>query len=109
MPLHVLLAAIRHETNSFSPLPTPFEAFFPDGEPVAGDAVLAAHDGAKTAFGGLLDGARAAGAAIALPLFADALPSAPADPRHARPADRAAPRPAPTRPPTRCSSTCTGR
>jgi microcystin degradation protein MlrC len=80
MPLHVLLAAIRHETNSFSPLPTPFEAFFPDGEPVAGPAVLAAHDGAKTAFGGLLEGARAAGAAMALPLFADALPSAPAAP-----------------------------
>ena len=78
MVMRVLLAAIRHETNSFSPLPTPFAAFFPDGEPVAGAAVLAAHDGAKTAFGGLLDAAREVGAAIDLPLFADALPSAPA-------------------------------
>jgi microcystin degradation protein MlrC len=76
--MRILLAAIRHETNSFSPLPTPFASFFPDGEPVTGDAVLAAHDGAKTAFGGLLDAARDADADIALPLFADALPSAPA-------------------------------
>ena len=80
MLLRVLLAAIRHETNSFSPLATPFEAFFPEGVPVVGAGVLAAHDGAKTAFGGLLDGARAAGAEVALPLFADALPSAPASP-----------------------------
>jgi len=80
MPLRVLLAAIRHETNSFSPLPTPFEAFFPEGKPVTGDAVLAAHEGARTAFGGLIAGARAAGAELVLPLFADALPSAPASP-----------------------------
>ena len=80
MSLRVLLAAIRHETNSFSPLPTPFEAFFPEGRPVTGAAVLAAHEGAKTAFGGLIDGARAAGAELVLPLFADALPSAPASP-----------------------------
>jgi microcystin degradation protein MlrC len=80
MLLRVLLAAIRHETNSFSPLATPFEAFFPEGVPVVGAGVLAAHDGARTAFGGLLDGARAAGAEVALPLFADALPSAPASP-----------------------------
>ena len=78
MPMRVLLAAIRHETNSFSPLPTPFEAFFPEGRPVIGAAVLAAHDGTRTAFGGLIDGARAAGAELVLPLFADALPSAPA-------------------------------
>ena len=80
MPLRVLLAAIRHETNSFSPLATPFEAFFPEGTPVTGDAVLAAHEGTRTAFGGLIDGARAAGAELVLPLFADALPSAPASP-----------------------------
>ncbi len=80
MSLRVLLAAIRHETNSFSPLATPFEAFFPEGVPVVGADVLAAHDGARTAFGGLLDGARVAGADIRLPLFADALPSAPASP-----------------------------
>jgi len=80
MPLRVLLAAIRHETNSFSPLPTPYEAFFPEGTPVTGDAVLAAHEGTRTAFGGLIDGARAAGAELVLPLFADALPSAPASP-----------------------------
>ena len=80
MPFRVLLAAIRHETNSFSPLATPFEAFFPEGTPVTGDAVLAAHEGTRTAFGGLIDGARAAGAELVLPLFADALPSAPASP-----------------------------
>jgi microcystin degradation protein MlrC len=78
MALRVLLAAIRHETNSFSPLPTPFEAFFPEGVPVTGAAVLATHAGARTAFGGLLDAARGAGADVSLPLFADALPSAPA-------------------------------
>ena len=80
MPLRVLLAAIRHETNSFSPLPTPFEAFFPEGVPLTGAAAVAAHDGAQTAFGGLLDSARAAGAEISVPVFADALPSAPATP-----------------------------
>jgi microcystin degradation protein MlrC len=76
--MRVLLGAIRHETNSFSPLPTPFASFFPDAEPVTGGAVLAAHEGAKTAFGGLLDAAREIAATITLPLFADALPSAPA-------------------------------
>ena len=76
--MRLLLAAIRHETNSFSPLPTPFEAFFPEGQPVSSEAVRAAHQGAETAFGGLLAAADGAGAEIALPLFADALPSAPA-------------------------------
>jgi microcystin degradation protein MlrC len=76
--MRVLLGAIRHETNSFSPLATPFEAFFPDGAPIRDEAVLAAHEGAQTAFGGLLDAARDAGARVDTTLFADALPSAPA-------------------------------
>ena len=91
MPLHVLLAAIRHETNSFSPLPTPFEAFFPDGEPVMGHAVLAAHDGAKTAFGGLLGGARASGRSDRAAAVRRRAALGPRHRGNARPADRAAP------------------
>jgi len=37
----VVVASFSHETNTFSPIPTPFEAFGPHGGPLYGDDVPA--------------------------------------------------------------------
>jgi microcystin degradation protein MlrC len=64
---------MNHETNTFSPLPTPLEAFSPrrDGE------ARAAAEGSRTAMGAFLDFAKARGVEIVTPLYATANPSGP--------------------------------
>ncbi|TAM99746.1 MAG: hypothetical protein EPN45_15475, partial [Rhizobiaceae bacterium] len=49
--LRFVIARMNHETNTFSPLPTPLEAFSPrrDGE------ARAAAEGSRTAMGAFLD------------------------------------------------------
>lgn len=67
----ILLAMMMHETNTFSPVPTPLEAF----HPLAGEAAMAEFRDTNTQLGGLLAVAKDIGAEIVLPLAAGAHPS----------------------------------
>lgn len=75
--MRLLLAMFKHETNTFSPVPTPFERFFrrTSGNLCAGDAAISAFRGTGTGLGGFLDVAEQAGAEIVLPVAAEAWPS----------------------------------
>ena len=87
MPRRFVIAAMLHETNTFSPVATPLEAFFArgpgrsgDGAPLlAGPDAIAAYRGTNVAFAAFLDAAQAAGAEVDVPLYANADPSAPTD------------------------------
>ncbi|MGB7192454.1 MAG: M81 family metallopeptidase [Collimonas pratensis] len=72
MSLKIVVARLNHETNTFSPIPTPLEAFAPQWN----DAAYNSQKGARTAMGGFLDVAAGLGAAIVTPLAAMANPSA---------------------------------
>ena len=73
-----VIALMRHETNTFSPLPTPLAAFGRvGGEPLAGDAAVAAYQGTNNPIAAFLDLAREAGAEIDVPVAANAVPSGP--------------------------------
>lgn len=71
--MRLVVAMMKHETNTFSPLPTNAEAFGANG-PLFGPAAYAAMQGTRTAIGAFLDLAKAEGAEITVPLAADALP-----------------------------------
>ena len=71
--LKLVLAMMMHETNTFSPVPTPLASF----RPLQGEAAIAEFKDTNTQLGGFLDVAQRAGAEIVLPVavsFADALP-----------------------------------
>lgn len=75
MSKRLVLARLNHETNTFSPVPTPLEAFDPKWGPDA----LAAADGSPTALGAFHGFARRIGARIDVPLVAHAMPSGPVE------------------------------
>jgi microcystin degradation protein MlrC len=64
---------MNHETNTFSPLPTPLASFSPRW----GADARAAAEGSKTAMGAFLAFAAARGAEVVAPLYATANPSGP--------------------------------
>jgi microcystin degradation protein MlrC len=76
--MKLVIAHLVHESNSFSPVPTPWESFGPDG-PYVGDDAYRAMVNTRTGIGGLLDVAIDAGAEIVVPLAAYALPSRPVE------------------------------
>ena len=81
--MKVVIARFNHETNTFSPLPTPLAAFGagdPRG-PAFGAGAYAAGKGSATAMGGFIDFAERRGCNIVTPLFAMANPSGPVDAR----------------------------
>lgn len=51
MPRRIVIARLNHETNTFSPVPTPLEAF----APLWGEAAYQDQKGARTAMGAFLD------------------------------------------------------
>jgi microcystin degradation protein MlrC len=71
--VRLVIAMLKHETNTFSPLPTAAAAFGADG-PIFGSAALAAMRGTRTPMGAFIELAEATGAQIATPLAADAMP-----------------------------------
>jgi len=73
-----LLAMIKHETNTFSPVPTPLERFF-RGSPeiLAGDRAIKAYENTDSGLGGYIEVARREGAEIVLPVAAESWPSGP--------------------------------
>lgn len=75
-----LLAMIKHETNTFSPVPTPMERFF-RGNPeiLAGDDAIRAYENTDSGLGGYIEVARREGADITVPVAAESWPSGPTD------------------------------
>ncbi|CAJ0742913.1 hypothetical protein R16034_03384 [Ralstonia edaphis] len=69
--MRILIARFNHETNTFSPVPTPLASFHPH---YGADAYRAAK-GTRTAAGAFIDLAEAAGAEIVVPVVAGANPS----------------------------------
>ena len=64
--MKVLIARLNHETNTFSPVPTPLEAF----EPRYGADAYRAQKGMRTAMSAFIELAEAAGAELVTPVSA---------------------------------------
>src|SRR5574338_505123 len=69
--LRLVLAMMMHETNTFSPVPTPLASF----RPLQGEAAIAEFTDTNTQLGGFLDVARRAGAEVVVPVAGGAHPS----------------------------------
>mgnify|MGYP002040576377 FL=1 len=74
-----LLAMIKHETNTFSPVPTPLSRFF-RGAPdiLEGERAIRAYENTDSGLGGYIEVARRVGAEIVVPVAAESWPSGPA-------------------------------
>ncbi len=72
--MKIVAARMNHETNTFSPVPTPLASFGPDG-PTFGAAALAQGRGTRTGLGAFIEAAEARGATIAVACNATANPS----------------------------------
>ncbi len=74
--MRLLLAMMKHETNTFSPIPTDLRRFR-DWGLHEGEAVVEAYTGTNHPLGAYLDLAREAGAEVVTPIAAEAMPSGP--------------------------------
>jgi microcystin degradation protein MlrC len=70
------IAMLKHETNTFSPVPTPLESLGPDG-PLVGDAAYNYFKGTGSPIGAFIDMAEAMGADVHIPAAARTMPSGP--------------------------------
>lgn len=78
--MKIVIAQMKHETNTFSPVPTPLARFARGGGTLpSGRAVYEAFKGTGAAISAFLDLADAARAEIVLPVAAMAWPSGPVD------------------------------
>ena len=79
--MRIVIARMQHETNSFSPVPTPLAAFGTGNGvgPYYGVDARRVMTGARVAMGAFLAAAEARGCAIETPLAAMAYPSAPVE------------------------------
>ncbi|WP_414475221.1 M81 family metallopeptidase [Microvirga sp. M2] len=71
--MRFVVARMNHETNTFSPVPTPLASF----NPRWGRDALQAGEGSSTAMGAFLAFAEERGAEVSTPVFATANPSGP--------------------------------
>lgn len=76
--MRFVIAQMQHETNTFSPVPTPWEAFGNRG-PSIGREALEAIQGTRVPMAAFIDLARREGAEIVTPIAAWANPSGPVD------------------------------
>jgi microcystin degradation protein MlrC len=76
--MRFVIAQMQHETNTFSPVPTPWEAFGNDG-PVMGREAFETVQGTRLPMAAFLDLARKERAEIVTPVAAWANPSGPVD------------------------------
>lgn len=78
--MRLLIAQMKHETNTFSPVPTPLERFAHGRpRPYEGEEIREAFKGTGTAIGAFLDLAQRAGAEVVLPVAGNAAPSGPVE------------------------------
>src|SRR5712672_2118699 len=73
--MRLLTAMMKHETNTFSPVPTPLRRF----RPLYGEAAIRAYRGTGSGLGAYLDLAERERAEIVLPIAAGAPPSRPVE------------------------------
>jgi microcystin degradation protein MlrC len=74
--MKIVIAQMKHETNTYSPVPTPLARFALGGEvPPSGRDAYAAYQGTGSAIGAFIDLAEASGAQIEIPIAASAWPS----------------------------------
>jgi microcystin degradation protein MlrC len=73
--MRLLIAMMKHETNTFSPVPTPLERF----RPLYGEAAIRAWQGTGSGLGAYLDLAERERAEIVLPIAAGSPPSRPVE------------------------------
>ena len=74
--MRLLIAQMKHETNTFSPVPTPLERFVLGGkQPYEGAEIRSEFKGTGTAIGAFLELAERAGAEMVLPVAGNAAPS----------------------------------
>jgi microcystin degradation protein MlrC len=74
--MRVVIAQMKHETNTFSPVPTPLARFAGDSEvPPEGADAYQAYKGTGSAIAAFIELAEEAGAEIVLPVAANAWPS----------------------------------
>jgi len=73
--MRLLIAMMKHETNTFSPVPTPLARF----GPLYGDNAIRTYRGTGTGLGAYLDLAEREGAEVVLPIAAGASPSGPVE------------------------------
>ena len=78
--MKLLLAQMKHETNTFSPVRTDL-ARFARGQPLPyyGDEAYQAYRGTGSALGAFIDAAEQAGAEFTIPIAANAWPSGPVE------------------------------
>src|SRR5690606_789765 len=77
-PMHFVIALMRHETNTFSPVATPLSAFCRgSGQegPLHGEDAVRATQNTNAAAAAFIDLARAQGDSLTMPLMANAVPS----------------------------------
>lgn len=72
--MKILIARMNHETNTFSPVPTPLSSFGNAGPTYDADA-YAENKGKRTAMSAFIDAAEARGATLVTPISATAYPS----------------------------------
>ena len=78
--MKLVIAQMKHETNTFSPVPTPLSRFAVEGsEPPEGDAAIAAYRGTGSAIAAFIELAEGAGADFVVPIAAAAWPSGPVE------------------------------
>jgi len=78
--MRVVVAMFKHETNTFSPVPTPLARFARDGStPYYGERVIEAFRGTGTGVAAFIALAEQRGAAIVAPIAGHAWPSGPVD------------------------------
>jgi microcystin degradation protein MlrC len=77
--MRLLIAMMKHETNTFSPVPTPLTRFGHGPGPLYGEAAMAAFRGTGSGLGAYLDIALREKAEVVLPIAASAAPSRPVD------------------------------
>ena len=75
MSKRFVIALIKHETNTFSPIATPLSAFGHGNGPSYGEDAKAAFAGSNTPFAAFLDIARREGADAVTPIAAESWPS----------------------------------
>ncbi|MBL8343484.1 MAG: M81 family metallopeptidase [Rubrivivax sp.] len=76
--MKLVVAQMKHETNTYSPVPTPISRFGTGGRlPPEGAAAAAAWRGTGSALAAFLELAEEAGAEVVLPIAASAWPSGP--------------------------------
>src|SRR5690242_20581036 len=78
--MRIVIAQMKHETNTFSPVPTPLGRFAPGrGEPPSGRAAYDAYKGTGSAIAAFIDLAEAAKVELVIPIAASAWPSGPVE------------------------------